>query len=131
MTVTRLIIDDSKTFTKLDPEGVEYARSCKEGLARLKGDDFEESERIPGPVDVYWDEIWLDYDLGDDDANDIIDLLETYAKLGQLCESGGLEVKPVCKKIISCSMNPDGRKLIKLALGELYEVVEIQPWEYL
>jgi hypothetical protein len=119
MTVTRLIIDDSKTFTKLDPQGVEYARSCKEGLFRLKGDD------------AFWDEIWLDFDLGDGDAKPIINLLETYAELGQLCESGGLEVTPVCKKIITCSMNPDGRKLIKLALGELYEVVEIQPWEYL
>lgn len=112
LTISRLIIDDEKTFTRLGSEGIEYARSCREGLTRLQ------------QRGAYWDEVWLDFDLGDRDATPIINYLEEIRATQPFAE-------PICETIISCSMNPPGRQTIRLVLGRYYEIVEILPWEYL
>jgi hypothetical protein len=105
--VDRLIIDDLKTFTKLGSDDVTYARSCEEGLSAIRSQ--------------VWDEIWLDFDLGDSDARPIINLLEMLAK----------EDKPAAHRIVPVSMNPHGRELMLLALFPFYDVVQITLQEYL
>lgn len=98
-----LVVDDERTLTKLDADhDVTYARNVIVAILCLCNGPF--------------DEIWLDHDLGGNETiRPFVDMLEEVA-----VTTGVLH----CNRIVAHSMNPVGRRYIRLALGDLYPVRE-------
>ena len=109
-----LIIDDLRLFDRqkmgLGPDDrLIYARTSAQGLALLATES--------------WDELWLDYDLGeDDDANRVLDYLERRF----------YEERPVALGVIFVhSDNPVGAQRLALTLARYYPVVRRSAIPYL
>jgi hypothetical protein len=109
-----LVIDDLRLFDRqkmgLGPDDrLTYARTSAQGLALLAAEP--------------WDELWLDYDLGeDDDANQILNYLEQRF----------YEERPVTLDVIFVhSANPVGAQRLVLALARYYPVIQRSARPYL
>lgn len=96
-----LVVDDERVFTKLNADHeVTYATSVTEAMFCLNGAPF--------------DEIWLDHDLGGSSTiRPFVDMMEELAETKDMF---------LCDRVVAHSMNPEGRKYIRLALGDIYPV---------
>lgn len=107
-----LVIDDLRLFEPLADEEIVHVRTMQEGRNFM--------------VDVHWDEVWLDHDLGyDEDLNEVdvrplVSHIEEAAHLGHLYDVG---------MFVILTSNPVGRDWMIAALSPYY-TVEIGKREY-
>jgi hypothetical protein len=96
-----LVVDDMKSFPFPETTEVVYARTLADGLKELDSRD-------------YWDELWLDHDLGGwDDIRPLVRVLEERAHEGKQKDVG---------LVVVCSLNGPGARWIIDTLQRYYPV---------